>query len=37
MEVEVRTWLEDIIWAIVIKDLKNLKQEIAELLNSGIG
>jgi len=28
---------EDIIWTIVIKDLKNLKQEIAELLNSGMG
>ena len=32
MEKEVQTWLEDIIWTIVIKDIKHLKKEINNLL-----
>ena len=33
MEIEIQTWLEDIIWAIVTNDLKKLRKEILDLLD----
>ncbi len=32
MEIEIKTWLEDIIWAIVCNDLKKLQNEIIKLI-----